>query len=81
MIISTVVPRALHNLEVLASNYFNVEPLVAGRGKADYAIDIDVDPAPLAKVPWLVAAQLAASTVMYITFFRLQAVSNAPGKF
>jgi len=43
IIISTVVPRALHNLEVLARNYFNVEPLVAGHGKAGYAIEIDVD--------------------------------------
>lgn len=43
IIISTVVPRALHNLEVLARNYFGIEPLVAGQGAADYAIDIDVD--------------------------------------
>ncbi|HWU02943.1 MAG TPA: type III pantothenate kinase, partial [Novosphingobium sp.] len=43
IIISTVVPRALHNLDVLASKYFGVEPLVAGQGKASYAIDIDVD--------------------------------------
>lgn len=43
IIISTVVPRALHNLEILSRHYFNVEPLVAGVGKADYAIDIDVD--------------------------------------
>jgi len=43
IIVSTVVPRALHNLEVLAKNYFKVEPLVAGVGKADYAIAIDVD--------------------------------------
>lgn len=43
IIISTVVPRALHNLDVLARNYFSVEPLVAGVGSADYAIDIDVD--------------------------------------
>lgn len=43
IIISTVVPRALHNLEVLARNYFFVEPLVAGVGKAEYSIDIDVD--------------------------------------
>lgn len=34
------------------------------------------DLAPLAKVPWLVAAQLVASTVMYLTFFRLQAVGG-----
>src|ERR1051325_10919031 len=32
VIIGTVVPRALHNLEVLASKYFGVEPLVAGHG-------------------------------------------------
>ncbi len=43
VIISTVVPRALHNLEILCRHYFNVEPLVAGVEKADYAIDIDVD--------------------------------------
>src|SRR5687767_367105 len=43
IIISTVVPRALHNLEVLARNYFAVEPLIAGQKPADYAIDIDVD--------------------------------------
>lgn len=48
IIISTVVPRALHNLEVLAKNYFNLEPLIAGQGAADYAIDIDVpDPRSL----------------------------------
>jgi len=43
IIVSTVVPRALHNIEVLARHYFHVEPLIAGQGKADYAIDIDVD--------------------------------------
>src|SRR5690606_22056326 len=43
IIVSTVVPRALHNIEVLARNYFFVEPLIAGIGAADYAIDIDVD--------------------------------------
>lgn len=48
IIVSTVVPRALHNIEVLAKNYFNVEPLIAGQGKADYAMDIDVpDPRSL----------------------------------
>ncbi len=30
VIIGTVVPRALHNLEVLSSKYFGVKPLVAG---------------------------------------------------
>jgi type III pantothenate kinase len=43
MIVATVVPRAMHNIEVLATKYFNVKPLIAGQGEADYAIDIDVD--------------------------------------
>ena len=43
VIIGTVVPRALHNLSVLASKYFGVEPLVAGQGKAEWPIDLDVD--------------------------------------
>jgi type III pantothenate kinase len=43
MIVSTVVPRALHNLQVLASKYFGTDLLVAGEGKADYGIDVDVD--------------------------------------
>jgi len=43
IIVSTVVPRAMHNIEVLAKNYFGVDPLIAGHGKADYAFDIDVD--------------------------------------
>jgi type III pantothenate kinase len=43
MIVSTVVPRALHNLQVLATKYFNTELLVAGVGRGDYGIDVDVD--------------------------------------
>ncbi len=43
IIVSTVVPRALHNIEVLARNYFGIEPLLAGEAPVDYAIDIDVD--------------------------------------
>ena len=43
IIISTVVPRALHNLEVLSQNYFEIVPLIAGDGAADWGIDIDVD--------------------------------------
>ncbi len=43
IIISTVVPRALHNLEVLAEKYFKVTPLIAGQAPADWAMDIDVD--------------------------------------
>jgi type III pantothenate kinase len=43
MIIGTVVPRALHNLEVLASKYFRVEPLIAGQGRAQWPLELDVD--------------------------------------
>jgi len=43
VIIGTVVPRALHNLEVLASKYFHCEPLVAGEGKAAWPLVLDVD--------------------------------------
>ncbi len=43
VIIGTVVPRALHNLEVLASKYFRCEPLVAGQGRAAWPLALDVD--------------------------------------
>jgi len=43
VIVSTVVPRALHNLQVLASKYFGVEALIAGRAPVDWGIAIDVD--------------------------------------
>jgi type III pantothenate kinase len=43
VIIGTVVPRALHNLEVLASKYFRVEPLIAGSGAAAWPLQFDVD--------------------------------------
>ncbi len=43
VIIGTVVPRALHNLEVLSSKYFRVEPLVAGQGVAAWPLQLDVD--------------------------------------
>ncbi len=42
VIIGTVVPRALHNLEVLATKYFGVDPLIAGRGAAEWGIQLDV---------------------------------------
>ena len=42
VIIGTVVPRALHNLEVLASKYFGVEPLVAGEPPVEWGIELDV---------------------------------------
>ena len=43
VIIGTVVPRALHNLEVLARKYFHVEPLIAGQGSAQWPLKLDVD--------------------------------------
>ena len=43
VIIGTVVPRALHNLEVLALKYFGVEPMIAGQGKAEWPLRLDVD--------------------------------------
>lgn len=42
MIISTVVPRARHNLEVLGETYFGITPLFAGEGAADWDFPIDV---------------------------------------
>jgi type III pantothenate kinase len=41
--IATVVPRALHNLEVLARKYFRTDPLIAGRVPLEWGIAIDVD--------------------------------------
>jgi type III pantothenate kinase len=43
VIIATVVPRALHNLQVLASKYFGVEALIAGHAPADWGMVIDVE--------------------------------------
>src|SRR5690349_12200557 len=43
VIIGTVVPRALHNLQVLARKYFSVEPLIAGQGAAEWPLQLDVD--------------------------------------
>ncbi|MFC4255869.1 type III pantothenate kinase [Altererythrobacter xixiisoli] len=43
MIVSTVVPRARHNLEVLGQKYFGLTPLFAGEGAAAWTIPIDVD--------------------------------------
>jgi type III pantothenate kinase len=57
VIIGTVVPRALHNLEVLSSKYFGVEPLVAGQGKAEWPIALDVEE------PQSVGADRALNTI------------------
>lgn len=43
VVISTVVPRALHNLQVLATKYFGRDALIAGRAPLDWSIAIDVD--------------------------------------
>lgn len=43
MIVSSVVPRARHNFDVLARKYFQVDPLFAGEGDAQWDLQIDVD--------------------------------------
>jgi type III pantothenate kinase len=43
VIVATVVPRALHNLQVLAAKYFRTEALIAGRAPVEWGIAIDVD--------------------------------------
>jgi len=42
VVISTVVPRALHNLEVLSSKYFGLTALVAGRPPLEWPVMPDV---------------------------------------
>ncbi|MBA16221.1 MAG: pantothenate kinase [Sphingomonas sp.] len=43
VIVSTVVPRALHNLEVLSSKYFGVGAVIAGQGDAQWGFALDVE--------------------------------------
>jgi type III pantothenate kinase len=43
VIIGTVVPRALHNLEVLSEKYFKKTPIIAGQGVAEWPLQLDVD--------------------------------------
>src|SRR6185503_13262204 len=43
VIIGTVIPRALHNLEVLSEKYFRKTPLIAGQGNAAWPMQLDVD--------------------------------------
>lgn len=43
VILGTVVPRALHNLQVLASKYFKTEAVIAGKGSAEWGFPLDVD--------------------------------------
>ncbi|AEI38146.1 type III pantothenate kinase [Zymomonas mobilis] len=42
VVICTVVPRALHNLEVLSAKYFGVKALIVGRTPLEWGIKIDV---------------------------------------
>lgn len=42
VIIATVVPRALHNLQVLSSKYFKVDPFIAGQSPVAWGIELDV---------------------------------------
>ena len=57
VIIATVVPRALHNLEVLAQKYFKTEALIAGRPPVEWGIALDVDD------PAAVGADRAVNTI------------------
>jgi type III pantothenate kinase len=57
VIIGTVVPRALHNLEVLSTKYFGVKPQVAGQGRAEWPMALDVDE------PQSVGADRALNTI------------------
>ncbi len=43
VIIATVVPRALHNLQVLSQKYFGTDPLIAGRAPVEWGIALRVD--------------------------------------
>ena len=43
VIVGTVVPRALHNLQVLSSKYFKTEAVIAGKGNATWGFQLDVE--------------------------------------
>ncbi len=43
VIVATVVPRALHNLQVLSTKYFGTEALIAGRAPVEWGIALDID--------------------------------------
>jgi len=43
VIVGTVVPRALHNLQVLSEKYFRKTAVVAGQGAAQWPMPLDVD--------------------------------------
>ena len=70
VIIATVVPRALHNLQVLAQKYVGVEALIAGRAPVEWGIQLDVvepatvgaDRVVIAAIPPYERAPQAAAT-------------------
>jgi type III pantothenate kinase len=72
VIVATVVPRALHNLQVLSSKYFKTEALIAGRAPVEWGIAIDVDePASLGAdraVNTIAAHALHAGDLIVIDF-------------
>ena len=72
VVISTVVPRALHNLQVLANKYFGGEALIAGRAPLEWGVSIDVDePATLGAdraVNTIAAHALHAGDLIVIDF-------------
>ena len=43
VIVSTVVPRALHNIDVLSQKYFGKTPWIAGQAPVEYGFRADVD--------------------------------------
>ena len=43
VIVGTVVPRALHNLQVLSQKYFGTEAVIAGQGRAEWGFQLDVE--------------------------------------
>ncbi len=57
VICSTVVPRALHNIRQLATKYFGVEAMVAGKAPVEWGIVLKVDE------PQSVGADRAVNTI------------------
>lgn len=70
--IATVVPRALHNLTVLAEKYFGKTPLIAGRAPLEWSIQLDVvEPATVGAdrvVNAIAAHQLHGGDLIVIDF-------------
>lgn len=57
VIIATVVPRATHNLQVLAHKYFGCEALIAGQPPVEWGFEIDV------REPRTLGADRAVNTI------------------